>query len=254
MTDHLRAEWTKIRTLPGTGRLLVTIVALTVAGSVTASALVSCTGEACGYDPAVIGLFGVQVSQAVVAILAVLMVAGEYGTGMIALTLTAMPDRIRVLAAKAIVLAGLTLVTGGVAVLASVPVTRRLLLGNGFAPEALVLTAGPMPRAVVGSALYLTLIALFSLGVATAVRDSATAIGVVLGLLYLFPALILMVGDEGWQRTLWQISPMNAGLAVQSTTNLAALPLSPWAGLGVPAAWAAAALVGGGLSFRARDA
>ncbi|MER7134585.1 ABC transporter permease [Streptosporangium saharense] len=250
MRGLLHAEWTKLRTLPGTGRLLLTIVALTVAVGVAASSVVSC----CGYDSARIGLFGVQVSQAVVAVLAVLTITGEYGTGMIHLTLAAMPRRTGVLAAKAIVLAGLTLVTGSVAVLASALVTRPILLGNGFPAETLDLTEGPVLRAAVGSVLYLALIALFSLGVATAVRDSATAIGVVLGLLHLFPSLILMVSDADWQRLLWRISPMNAGLAVQSTTDLTGLPLPPWTGLGVLAAWAAVALLGGGLLLRTRDA
>ncbi|MFE3454532.1 ABC transporter permease [Nonomuraea sp. NPDC059194] len=254
MREHLHAEWTKLRTLPGTGRLLLTIVVLTVAVSVAASAVVSCAAAGCGYDPAKISFFGVQVSQAVVAILAVVVISGEYGTGMIRLTLTAMPRRTSVLAAKAIILVGLTLIVGSVAVLASALAARRILLGNGFTADMLILTSGPMLRAAVGSVLYLALIALFSLGVATAVRDSATAIGVVLGLLYLFPALILMISDEDWQRLLWQLSPMNAGLAVQATTDLAALPLSPWAGLGVLAAWATAALLGGGLLLRARDA
>ncbi|MEV4376084.1 ABC transporter permease [Streptosporangium sp. NPDC049644] len=254
MTERLHAEWTKLRTLAGTGRLLLAIVVLTVAGSVAASAVVSCTSEGCGYDPARISLFGVQVSQAVVAVLAVLTITGEYGTGMIRLTLTAMPRRTGVLAAKAIILVGLTLIAGSVAVLASALAAPRILLGNGFPAETLILTSGPMLRAAVGSVLYLALIALFSLGVATAVRDSATAVGVVLGLLYLFPALILMIADDDLQRLLWQISPMNAGLAVQATTNLATLPLSPWAGLGVLAAWATAALLGGGLLLRMRDA
>ncbi|MFG1755475.1 ABC transporter permease [Streptosporangium sandarakinum] len=254
MREHLHAEWTKLRTLAGTGWLLLAIVALTVAVSVAASAVVSCASQGCGYDPAKIGLFGVQVSQAVVAVLAVSVITGEYGTGMIRLTLAAMPRRTGVLAAKAIILVGLTLIAGSVAVLASALAARRVLLDNGFPAEALLLTSGPMLRAAVGSVLYLALIALFSLGVATAVRDSATAIGVVLGLLYLFPALILMIADDDWQRLLWQISPMNAGLAIQATANLADLPLSPWAGLGVLAAWATAALLGGGLLLRMRDA
>ncbi|MFF4415753.1 ABC transporter permease [Streptosporangium sp. NPDC001559] len=254
MREHLHAEWTKLRTLAGTGRLLLTIVVLTVAVSVAASAVVSCASQGCGYDPARISLFGVQVSQAVVAVLAVSAISGEYGTNMIHLTLTAMPRRTGVLAAKAITLAGLTLIVGSVAVLASALATRRILLDNGFPAETLLLTSGPMPRAAVGSVLYLVLIALFSLGVATAVRDSAAAVGVVLGLLYLFPAVILMIADDDRQRLLWRISPMNAGLAVQATTDLAALPLSPWAGLSVLAAWATAALLGGGLLLRTRDA
>ncbi|UBU08487.1 ABC transporter permease subunit [Nonomuraea gerenzanensis] len=254
MRRHLHAEWTKLRTLPGTGRLLLTIVVLTAAVSVAASAVVSCTPAGCGYDPARILFFGVQVSQALVAVLAVTAISGEYGTGMIRLTLTAMPHRTGVLAAKAILLAVITLITGTAAVLAAALTARHLLLGNGFPAGMLDLMSGPNLRAAAGSVLYLTLIALLSLGVATAVRDSATAVGVVLGLLYLFPALILMISDAGWQRLLWQISPMNAGLAVQATTGLAALPLSPWAGLGVLAAWAAAALLGGGLLLRVRDA
>ncbi|MFG3438896.1 ABC transporter permease subunit [Nonomuraea sp. NPDC047897] len=254
MRAHLHAEWTKLRTLSGTGRLLLTIIVLTVAASAAASAVVSCSSAGCGYDPVRIGLFGVQVGQAAVAVLAVLAISGEYGTGMIHLTLTAMPHRAKVLAAKAIVVAGLTLAAGAVAVLASVLATRPILLDHGFPPESLLPTGGPLLRTAFGSVLYLVFIALFSLGVATAVRDSAAAVGVVLGLLYLFPALILMIADSDWQRLLWQVSPMNAGLAVQATTGLSSLPLSPWAGLGVPAAWAVAALLGGGLLLRARDA
>ncbi|GAA3113785.1 ABC transporter permease subunit [Streptosporangium carneum] len=254
VSEHLRAEWTKLRTLAGVGWLLFAVVVLTVAVSVVASAVVSCASAGCGYDPARISLFGVQVSQAVVAVLAVLAITGEYDTGMIRLTLAAMPCRTGVLAAKAIILVGLTLIVGSVAVFASVLATWRILLDNGFPAETLVLSGGPMLRAAVGSVLYLALIALFSLGVATAVRDSATAVGVVLGLLYLFPALILVIADDGWRRFLWQVSPMNAGLAIQVTTDLAGLPLSPWAGLGVLAAWAVAALLGGGLLLRMRDA
>ncbi|MEV0757978.1 ABC transporter permease [Streptosporangium sp. NPDC050280] len=253
MSRNLHAEWTKLRSLADTGWLLLAIVVLTVAVGVAASAVVSCSPAACDHDPAKIIFFGVQVSQAVVAILAVLAITGEYDTGMIHLTLAAMPRRTGVLAAKAIILAALTLVAGSVAVLASALSAPHILLGNGFPAETLVLTSAPMLRAAVGSVLYLALIALFGLGVATVVRDSATAVGVVLGLLYLFPALILMVADADWQRLLWRISPMNAGLAVQATTGLATLPLGPWSGLSVPAAWAAAALLGGGLSLRMRD-
>jgi ABC-2 type transport system permease protein len=109
-------------------------------------------------------------------------------------------------------------------------------------------------RAAAGSVLYLALIALLSLGAATAVRDSAAAIGAVLGLLYLFPLVAAVVTDPHWQRHLEQIGPMSAGLAIQATTGLRSLPLSPWAGLGALAAWAAAALLAGGLLLRLRDA
>jgi ABC-2 type transport system permease protein len=88
-------------------------------------------------------------------------------------------------------------------------------------------------RAASGSVLYLALIALLSLGIATAVRDTAAAIGIVLGLLYIFPILGLVVASPGWQRHLQQIGPMTAGLQIQASIGVRTLPISPWAGLGV---------------------
>jgi ABC-2 type transport system permease protein len=76
----------------------------------------------------------------------------------------------------------------------------------------------------------------------------------VLGLLYLFPIIAGVVTSPHWQRHLQQIGPMTAGLAIQATTNLGGLPISPWAGLGVLGAWATAALLAGGLLLRGRDA
>ena len=111
-----------------------------------------------------------------------------------------------------------------------------------------------MLRAAAGSVLYLALIALFSLGVAAAVRDSAVAIGVVLALLYLFPIISSAVSSPSWHRHLEQLSPMTAGLYIQATTNLRSLPLTPWQGLGVLAAWAAGAMLAGALLLRFRDA
>jgi ABC-2 type transport system permease protein len=115
-------------------------------------------------------------------------------------------------------------------------------------------SSGPTLRAAVGTALYLVLIALLSLGVATTIRDTAVSIGTALGLLYVLPIAAQLISDPTWQRHLAQIAPMTAGLAIQATTNLPALPISPWAGLGVLSAWACAALIAAGLSLRARDA
>ena len=60
--------------------------------------------------------------------------------------------------------------------------------------------------------------------------------------------------DPHWHRHVEQIGPMTAGLAIQATTGLHSLPIRPWAGLGVLAAWSAAALIIGGVVFRLRDA
>jgi ABC-2 type transport system permease protein len=238
----LHAEWTKTRTVPGTVWLLLGVVALTVPlGALAASA------TPVGGDPAKASLTGVALGQAVVAILAVTAISGEYGTRMIATTLTAVPRRTEVLAAKGTVVAGLTLAAGTAAVLGSV-VVGRILLPN------LSLTDGAVLRAAVGSVLYLTLVALLSLGIATVVRDAAAAVGVVLGLLYLSPIIAALVSDPDWYRRLQQVSPMTAGLAVQVTVDVESQPIAPWTGLAVLAAWAAAALVAGGVTLRVRDA
>jgi ABC-2 type transport system permease protein len=63
-----------------------------------------------------------------------------------------------------------------------------------------------------------------------------------------------VVTDPHWQRHLEQTGPVTAGLAIQATIGARGLPLSPWAGLGVLAAWATAALLAGGLLLRLRDA
>jgi ABC-2 type transport system permease protein len=258
MREALHAEWTKLRTVPDTSWLLLGTIALTTAVSAAAAAAVKCHSAGCNLDPAKISLTGIDLGQAVVAILAVLAISGEYSTGMIRVSLAAMPRRCTVLAAKAVVVTGLVLAAGTITVLGSVLAGRLILPGNGLTPThgypPLSLAEGPVLRAAAGSVLYLALIALLSLGAATAVRNSATAIGIVLGLLYLFPIIAAVVTDPHWQRHLQQIGPMSAGLAIQTTTGVNHAPIGPWAGLGVLAAWAAAALLAGGLLLRLRDA
>jgi ABC-2 type transport system permease protein len=254
----LHAEWTKLRTVAGLLSLLLGAIAATVALSAVVISVLRCGPAGCSEDTTRLSLTGVELGQALVAILGVLVVGGEYGSGMIRTTLAAMPRRDLVLAAKAVTLTGAVAAAGSVAVLGSLLAGRLILPGHGFTPvrgyPPLSPADGPTLRAVVGSVLYLVLIALLSLGVATILRDSATSIGIVLGLLYLFPVISPTIGDPHWHRLLQQLGPMSAGLAVQATTDLRTLPIGPWAGLGVTAGWAAAALLAGGLLLRLRDA
>jgi ABC-2 type transport system permease protein len=251
MRPALHAEWTKIRTVASPLWLLLGTIATTMALSAGAISVVTCTSAGCGGDTAKLSLIGVMLGQALVAILAVLVISGEYSSGMIRTTLTAVPQRATVFAAKVTTVTGVVAVAGTTAVLGSLLAGRLILPGAG--DEALSLADGPTLRAVVGSVLYLILIALLSLGIATAVRDSATSIGIVLGLLYIVPVIARTISNPHWQRVLEKIAPMSAGLAIQATTDIRNLPISPWAGLGVTAGWAAAALLAGGLLLRMRD-
>jgi ABC-2 type transport system permease protein len=257
MRDALRAESIKLRTLASTYWLFLAVAVLTV--GVSSAVVAASSYQSGGYqDTPKLSLTGICLGQAVVAVLAILVMSNEYSTGMMSITLTAMPRRLVVLGAKAATLTGLVLVAGVIAVGGSLLAGRIILPGNGFTLahgyQLLSLSHGPTLRAAIGSVLYLVLIALLSLGIATAVRESATSIGVVLGLLYLFPFLAQVVSDPAWHRHLEQIGPMTAGLAIQATTNLQSLPISPWAGLGVLAIWAGVALVAGGILLRLRDA
>jgi ABC-2 type transport system permease protein len=167
----LRAEWTKLRTVPGPGWLLLGLILSTVA-----------------LGPVANGTAGTELGQAFVAVLAVVVVSGEYDSGLIGTTLTAIPDRVTAFVAKAIVLSGAVAAAGTVAVVGSPAGAREIL--------------------------HLTLIALLGLGAAAAVRDSATGIGVVLGLLYLFPILARTIADPRWQQVLERIAPVSDRLTV----------------------------------------
>jgi ABC-2 type transport system permease protein len=255
----LHAEWTKLRTVPGPAWLLFGAAALTIAVSAAALAATHCPQNlTCPVDTTKLSLTGVQFGQAVVAILAAATISSEYSSGLIRTTLTAMPNRLAVLAAKVILLTALVLVVGAVAVFGSVLAGHLILPGHGFTAargfHPVWLGYGPTLRAAGGSVLYLGLIALMSLGVAVIVRDAAVSIGVALALLYLFPVVLAFVGNAHWQHRLERWTPTVAGLTIQATTGLRSLAISPWGGLGVLGIWAAASLAAGAVALRLRDA
>jgi ABC-2 type transport system permease protein len=251
----LHAEWEKTWTEPGAPWLLAALVALTAAVSGLTLATARCPAAGCGQDPARISLAGVYAGQAAAALAGVLAAGGEYGTGMIAVSLAAVPRRGRLLAAKAGVLA---VTAGAASAVTAVTVTVAgllLLPGHGFTAERGFDLAGPASwRAALCAALCLTLTALLGLGITVAVRDSVAASGVTLAVLYLFPVAAGLVSDPVVQRHLEQAGPLTAGADSLATAGLAGLPLTPWQGLGVAAAWAAGALALGAAALLSRDA
>ena len=265
MTSALHAEWTKFRTVAGSWWLLLAAAALTIAVSAAAAAAWSCSpatggcaAAASNADPARLSLTGVVLGQVIVALLAVLAVGGEYGSGMIRVTLTATPRRLAAYAAKALVaaaaaVAAAVLAVGGSALAGWLILPGKgLIAANGYPPMSLGNAADL--RAACGSVLYLTLIALLAFGVTAAVRDSAAGIGVVLGLLLVLPIASAVIPDHVLARHLEQLSPMTAGLYIQVTRGVDTLPLTPWQGLGVTALWAAGALALGAAALCLRDA
>ena len=252
----LRAEWTKFRTVAGPFWLLAGVVALTVAVGAVAASAAQCQSATCGIDPATVSFTGIYPAQAVAAVVGVLAIGNEYSTGMIKLSLVAMPRRLTWLFAKAAVLTAPVLAASALAVAGAALAGRLILPGHGFTPPHGYpsLTTGTDLRAAVGTVLYLTLIALLSLGVAAAMRNSAAAIGLVLGVLYLFPITAAVVSNPTIARHLDQIGPLPAGLDAQATIGVKTLPLTPWQGLGVVALWTVGALLLGALVLKSRNA
>jgi ABC-type transport system involved in multi-copper enzyme maturation permease subunit len=256
-SQAVRAEWTKLRSIPSTTWSAAAIVGLTVLLSAFVCASVDTRGgtpENPGdEDVVMLSLSGVYLGQIAVVALAVTAVTSEYATGMIRTTFLANPRRRTVLAAKAAVVGATVLGVGLVASLASFFAGQSILPGNGFTtangyPPA-SLGDGPTLRAVVGSALYLALLALLSLGVGAVLRHTAGAVSTLLGLLFVPLIALTFLPDNLW-KPVQRFAPMTAGLAVQSTVGSLELiagragePISPWAGLGILCAYAAVALL-----------
>ena len=162
----LHAEWTKFRTVAGPSWLLAGVVTLTVAVGAAAASVAQCPSATCGIDPATVSFTGIYPGQAVAAVAGVLAIGNEYSTGMIKLSLTAMPRRLTWLFAKAAVLTAPVLTASALAVAGAALAGRLILPGHGFTPAHgyASLTSATDFRAAVGAVLYLTLIALLSLG------------------------------------------------------------------------------------------
>jgi ABC-2 type transport system permease protein len=260
MTRALRAEWTKLRSVPSSNRALVATFLLTIVFSALIAASSSTEGG-CGNecdDVVANALGGVYLGQFAVVALAVMAMSSEYATGLIRVTFTAEPRRRLVLIAKTLAVAGAVLVVGVLAALAAFEIGTAISSGNGYAPRNgypdWSLSDGPVQRAIVGTGLYLAALALFSLGVAALFRSTAAAISTVVAVLFV-PIIVASVTPRDVADHVLQVAPMTAGLSVQRTVEGPdTVPIDPWVGLGVMALWAAAAMAAALWLIARRDA
>ena len=208
-------------------------------------------------------LTGVAFAELAAVVLGALLITSEYTTGMIRTTLTATQRRVRVLAAKAVVLGLVTFPIALAACAIAFVIAQPLLHDGGYVAPAyppVSITDPGAARAVVGTALLLTAYALITLGIGTVLRHSGATIATGIAIVFL-PLLMLGLFPEHIRTRIEQFSPL-AGMAVQSTTDrmLSAfegeqgMPIGHWTGLGVTFAWAIVALGVGSLLLRARDA
>jgi ABC-2 type transport system permease protein len=199
------------------------------------------------FDPVGRSLGGINLAQLAIGVLGVLIVTGEYTTGMIRSSVMAVPRRLPVLAGKVVVFAAATFVL----MLASAFVA--FLLGQqALGSHGTTLSAPHALRAVIGVALYLTVIAVFAVGLGFILRSTAGGIAALFGLLLVLPGLGHLL-PATWQPHVLPYLPSNAGAGVYSVQTEPGM-LSTWTGFAVLCAWAVAALLLGGYLLRRRDA
>lgn len=213
----VRSEWIKLRTLRSTVWSFAIIVVLTVLiGLLFASVYDSSFGpvqDQAGQNTIALAAVtgGVSLTQLVAAVLGVLIISGEYATGMIRSTLAAVPKRLPALWAKALVLAVCTFVVGLVAAAVTLLITLPILAGKGIEPQLL---DGDLVRSILGTAAYLALIALLASALGLILRSSAGGIAAAAGLIFLVPtvlAIVAAVSGTAWLSNAAAFLPSNAG-------------------------------------------
>lgn len=251
----LRSEWTKLRTVRSTlWTLGVTVVLGIGLGAVAAATTAArwktaSLAERLTFDPVRVSLTGILLAQLAVGILGVLVMSAEYGTGTIRATFAAVPRRPLVLAGKTIVFGLVALVCGEVVSFAAFFLGQSLL--SAPAPHTTI-GAPEVARAVIGGGLYLTVLGLLALGLASIIRHTAGAISAFVGVLLILP-LIVAALPSSIGGPIGRYLPANIGVTLVSVRPDAA-SFSPWVGLGVLAGYAAALLVLGAALLRRRDA
>jgi ABC-type transport system involved in multi-copper enzyme maturation permease subunit len=252
MSGLLRSEWTKMRTVRSTMWTLGVTIVLAIGISAIAcieTRIHWTPGNAVGFDATSTSLIGVFIAQFTIGILGVLIMSAEYGTGTIRATLSAAPRRPRVLAAKTLVLGLVTLIVSeSVAFIA-------YFLGQALLSAPAIHTTIGSPgalRAVVGCGLYVCLLGLFALGLATMIRHTAGAISAFIGVLLVLP-IVIQALPSSIANKVQPFLPTHIG---QSVLSLQRQPhtFAPWPSLLLLAGYAAASLVIGGILLVRRDA
>jgi ABC-2 type transport system permease protein len=256
----LLAEWTKIRSVRSTPWTLtvfvvaslgftalfcwLTVRAITVGHAGRRSADLAA-------DPVAFILgTGLAFGQLAICVLGALTVTTEYTTGVIRASLLAVPRRIPMLAAKAVVFGAIVFVLGEIAAFCSFFIGKPLVhqLVN------VSLSQPGVTRAVIGEGLYLTVLGLFALAIGALVRHTAGAIAIVLGLVLVVPPLLSLLDSYTWGKHIHAWFPTVAGGYITADHQQAGQLLTPWQGFAVFCGWTALLLLAAGYLLRRRDA
>ncbi|HVC88372.1 MAG TPA: hypothetical protein VNC40_13240 [Gaiellaceae bacterium] len=248
------SEWTKLRSVRSTRWSLFAATLLTIGFPILAASVISAhwghrsPAERAHFNALDPALVGAQIAQLAIGVLGVLAITAEYSTGMIRASFTAVPKRLPVLWGKAVVFAAVTFVLMLPAVLIAFFASQSILARHHV---NLTFSDPHVARAVIGAALYLTVIALFSLGIGSIVRNTAGGIATFAAILFVVPPLMNVL-PASWNNAISPYLPNNAGtaiLAIHPDVNR----LAPWTGFGVFCAYTAGTLAVAAILLVRRD-
>jgi hypothetical protein len=197
-------------------------------------------------------LMGAVVGTIVAAVLGVVAIGNENGSGMIVTSLAATPRRSRVVLAKAVVVGLATTIVGTIAVYPAYFVARPIQRSGGFVAPGYPdpdLTSEPVLRAMLGTGLLIGIVAVFGVGMCAIVKRTAIAIPIVIAS-FVVPAMIVV--DDNVTRMLQRWTPLG-GFAIQHTRDRHDYFVTPWRGLAIAAAYALVALLVGVIVTNRRD-
>ena len=255
IVDTLRAEWTKFRTVRSSFWSLLVATVLVVGLGALISLAAShhysqrSLSDQLGWDPTAVSLAGLTIGQLALAVLGILFVTSEYSTGMIRISLAAVPHRSRLLGAKLAVFTLVALVAGEILGFVSFLLGQAII--HGHAPSA-SFHQPQILRAVIGSGLYVALLAVIAVGIGTILRNAAAAIATVVALLFVLPGVAQAL-PSSWRNPVTEYWPTQAGSQILQI-HRDAHTLAPWAGFGVMAIFAAVVLAAAFALINRRDA
>ncbi|ELP63361.1 ABC transporter permease [Streptomyces turgidiscabies] len=250
----IRSEWTKIRSVASTVWTLGLAAVVTIALGALISLLFKnqwsdlSEKDRLSFDPTYTSFAGMSLGQLAMIVFGVLVVSNEYSTGMIRTSLAAVPQRGTFLAAKLTVAAGLAFAVGVVTSFAA------FFLGQAMLGDRSTSISDPgVLRAVIGGALYMTLIALFSMGVAAMLRSPMLSLGVLMPFFFLISNIL---GAVSATKKVARYLPDQAGSKIMQVVTPIDndTPYGPWGGLAIMVGWVAVALLGGYVLLKERDA
>ncbi|MFI6944181.1 ABC transporter permease [Streptomyces sp. NPDC050418] len=243
----LRSEWHKFWTVRSTWITLLSSAALIIGLGLLVAANYD-TGSREFVDPVQLGLSGSQIAQISLPVLGILMIAGEYTTGMIRASLTAVPRRVPVLWSKAAVLTAIVFPLTFVSCLVTYPLTQLFLAGTD---QETALTDPGVLAAIAGTSAGITALSVFALGLGAVLRSVAGGIAAFVGGIMILPEVISMIPVDAVDTAI-EYFPVQAAGNVGALDTLAGAP-SPAASLVALILWAIGSVAVAAFFLKRRD-